>query len=415
MKVIFLAFKNEGGGAVHAMQRLAAALGYSGVDIDMLVRRQLSNSQDVSVPQAKFNVFQSKLRSYLGKQIFKLQKQNRMALASANWLPSRLSRLANRSSADLVHLHWIGNETLSIEDVARLRKPTVMTLHDMWGFCGTEHYTPFDQDCRWQEGYTRSNKPQELRGLDIDHWTWQRKRRAWKRGHIICPSSWLANCACQSALMANWDIHIIPHALDLQTFKPLSKEVARDTFGLPQNKRIILFGRARSAGDWVKGIDLLTAAIRESRSVLQNTLVVVFGQDRPTDSLQGNAPAVHSIGPLYDKANLARLYNAADVMVVPSRREAFGQTASEAQACGTPVVAFNASRLKDIVVHYQTGYLAEPFSTTDLAAGIDWILGTPERFASLGKAARQRANTLWHPETVASQHLEVYRQATACS
>ena len=123
MKVTFLAFKNEGGGAVHAMQRLATALGYNGVDIDILVRRQLSNSQDLSVSQAKFNVFQSKLRSYLGRQIFKLQKQSRVAPASANLLPSRLSGLANRSSADLVHLHWIGSETLSIEDVARLRKP----------------------------------------------------------------------------------------------------------------------------------------------------------------------------------------------------------------------------------------------------------------------------------------------------
>ena len=60
--------------------------------------------------------------------------------------------------------------------------------------------------------------------------------------------------------------------------------------------------------------------------------------------------------------------------MVPSRQEAFGQTASEAQACGTPVVAFNIGGLPDIVEHQRTGYLAEPFETEDLATGIRWVL-----------------------------------------
>ena len=54
---------------------------------------------------------------------------------------------------------------------------------------------------------------------------------------------------------------------------------------------------------------------------------------------------IHSTGHLQDDLSLRLFYTAGDVMVVPSRQEAFGQTALEAQACGTPVVAFATGRL----------------------------------------------------------------------
>ncbi|WP_081443896.1 glycosyltransferase [Luminiphilus syltensis] len=51
-------------------------------------------------------------------------------------------------------------------------------------------------------------------------------------------------------------------------------------------------------------------------------------------------------------------YSASEVKVVSSRQEAFGQTAREAHACGTPVVAFNIGGLPGTIDHKRTGYLA---------------------------------------------------------
>ena len=96
---------------------------------------------------------------------------------------------------------------------------------------------------------------------------------------------------------------------------------------------------------------------------------------------------------------------------MPSRQENLPQTATEAQACGCPVVAFNTTGLNDVVEHEQSGYLAEPFSSNDLAKGIMWVLEDKDRNARLSIQARQRAVSLWSHEVVVPQYLEVYRRA----
>ena len=48
---------------------------------------------------------------------------------------------------------------------------------------------------------------------------------------------------------------------------------------------------------------------------------------------------------------------------------------------------FYTGGLPDIVEHKRTGYLAQPFHTQDLAAGISWLLEDPQRRASLGSGA----------------------------
>ena len=40
-----------------------------------------------------------------------------------------------------------------------------------------------------------------------------------------------------------------------------------------------------------------------------------------------------------------------DLLILPSKLEAFGQIASEAILCGTPVIGFNKTGLDDIIVH----------------------------------------------------------------
>jgi glycosyltransferase involved in cell wall biosynthesis len=84
-------------------------------------------------------------------------------------------------------------------------------------------------------------------------------------------------------------------------------------------------------------------------------------------------------------------------------------TELEAQVCGTPVVAFKVGGLPDIVDHQQTGYLATPFDTHDLAAGIQWVLAQ-RHTRHLGQQARDRAVERFSYPVVAAQYRVVYQQ-----
>jgi glycosyltransferase involved in cell wall biosynthesis len=330
-------------------------------------------------------------------------------------LPSRWARAIDSSDADVVNLHWISAEMMSVEDIGRIDKPLVWTLHDMWAFCGAEHYSPDGPQARWRHGYDAANRPAGDRGLDMDRWTWKRKRKAWRNAmHIVCPSNWLARCARESALMHEWSVSAIPNTLDLNVFKPQDRGFCRAALNLPADRRIVLFGAIGGGQDPRKGYDLLLEALRHlaARDEAQVILCTIFGESEPHPS-PGLPVPTRWMGFLHDDVVLALLYGAADVMVVPSRQENLVQTGTEAQACGCPVVAFDGAGIRDVVQHLETGYLAEPFDAADLASGIAYILENGARRLKLGKAARERALRLWSPSVVVPQYLEVYLAAIA--
>lgn len=228
--------------------------------------------------------------------------------------------------------------------------------------------------------------------------------------HIVTPSRWLADCVRESPLMCDWPVSVIPNPIDTERWRPIDQTLARVLLGLPNNVPLLLFGAMGGSRDPRKGFDLLQAALQHLRGQIQGLELVVFGQLRPKDPPDLRFP-VHYTGHLHDDLSLRVLYSAADALVVPSRVDNLPNTGVEAMACGTPVVAFDVCGLPDIVVHGQTGYLARPFDSEDLALGILWVLGDAERGAALGRAARARAEREFSYERVAAMYTEVYARA----
>jgi glycosyltransferase involved in cell wall biosynthesis len=411
MKIVAFNYSDWQGGASIAAMRLHHSLLNAGANVSMHVAD--TNHADITVhpPRELAGRVASVARPQAARMICRLLNR-RAEGCSLALLPSvRAHRVVGAPATDLVHLHWVCNELLSIGDIGRIRKPVIWTLHDMWAFCGAEHLSCDD---RYVVGYRRDNRPPGESGLDVNRWTWNRKMRAWRRPiRIVAPSRWLAECARASVLMKDWPISVIPNAIDLEAWSPIEPAVARHLLGLPPDRRLIAFGSMRGNATRHKGGDLLLAALRLLRGQLPETDVMLFGEPRPRPRTDLAGFEVHHMGILSDRISMRALYSAADVVVVPSRIDNLPGVGVEAFACATPVVAFDTCGLPDIVTHQKTGWLARAFDPEDLAHGIAWVLADAHRARELGCAARRHAEERWGAPRIAGEYLRLYREAVA--
>lgn len=111
---------------------------------------------------------------------------------------------------------------------------------------------------------------------------------------------------------------------------------------------------------------------------------------------------IHFLG---DRADVASVLGAADVVWVPSRTNRGRQAALEALALGRAVVASDVPCLRDVIQHEQTGYLVAPGDVVELARRTRTLLRDAELRARLGSAGRAavreqfslaRVTSLWH-------------------
>ena len=413
MKVLHITFQDVGGAGI-AANRLSRALSKADVDSSVLVCR-LHGEDDAIGTLSPFCSFLARVCSSLVYRSLQKLKLNSREVRSISLFPSPVLKRIKELRPDLINLHWVNAEMLSIRQLGKLDIPTVWTLHDMWPFCGAEHYTT---DNRYVEGYSKASyKPltDSCRlNVDIDRWVFRRKQKAWKnwRPHVVTPSNWMADCARKSMLFKDLQVKAIPNCVDLNVFRPLDQLVARKQFNLPQNKRLILFG-AFSPSDPRKGGDLLEGALEKLRmdNAFKDVELVVFGADDGSDIAGFKT---HWLGSFSDEAKLAQLYNVADLFAAPSRQDNLPNTVAEALSCGVPVVAFGIGGMPDMVDHQQNGWLSEAFDIEDYARGLGWVLSDMrsderEKLSVLAENARSKALQLFDEYSVVTEYMQCYQ------
>lgn len=407
MKILIVNTYDTLGGAARAAYRLHKALLSKEIDSHMLVQSKFSD--DFTVEAYTKSVFQNvwmKVRTILDTLPVRFYKNRTKTLFSPSWIGfNNIVNQINAINPDVVHLHWISNGMIKIEDLVRIKAPIVWTLHDNWSFTGGCHIM---WECdKYKKNCGTCPRLGSTKEKDLSRSIFNRKRKTYAKLPkmvVVGLSKWITDCTKQSSLLKNHYIVNIPNPIDTNIFKPMDKKQARTLWNLPSDKKLILFGAMSATSDINKGFKELI----ESLDLLndQNIEFVIFGSSEPKQK-QPFKMKTHYLGHLNDDVSLVSLYSAVDLMVVPSLQETLPQTASEAMACGAPVVAFGHTGLLDIVEHKKTGYLAEPFQKNDLAFGIEWVLNT-NNYNYLSINGREKIVNEFESAFIASRYVELY-------
>lgn len=375
MKVLHVTYSKDRGGASKACLRMHYALKTYNVNSSMLISLKYAPKEDGIICYNN-SVIKQAVRKI--KKVFNLalvmwfQKSKNQDLHTFDIGTVVSAKYINKLDVDAVHFHWICYSMIGIKEIKKIKKPIIWTLHDMWPFMGCEHYDDINSPERYVEGYKKENK--NVKGIDFNKIAWNMKKKHWENVsfNIICLSNWMKKCVEKSALLKGQKIKLIPNVIDETKFYPIDKNEARNSLNLPLNRKLILFG-AFNIENVNKGGDLLDVALAKIKA--DEIELLIFGKD--------SGENIHGIktrymGYIKDEEILNQLYNAADVMVVPSRQDNLPNTVLESIRTGTPVVGFKIGGLPDMIVHGKNGYLAQPFNIDELCKGLEFILNNKE-------------------------------------
>lgn len=402
MKILIVNSYDIYGGAARAAYRLHKGLQQFGIDSTLVVQKKFSKDESVFVCE---NDWSQKAVFYEKLLLQNYPNKSKTLFSTAIISNEVLIEFINNSDADIVHLHWMTNGFLSSEDIRKIRKPLVWSLHDMWAFTGGCHY---DEECNRYENECGQCKVlgSSLQD-DLSHKIWNIKKESFSTCSnltIVALSNWLANAAQQSSLLKNKKIIQLPNPIDCSIFKYEEKKSCRKYFKLPNDKKLILFGAMSATSDPRKGYPELIEALKNVKT--QNVEFVIFGNEKEEKNELNHK--THFIGKITDDEILKKLYNAADVMIVPSLQENLSNAIMESLSCSTPVIAFDIGGNSDLIDHKKNGYLANPFDTRDLAFGIDWVLSNKD-YEQLCINARDKVLNSFSYDVVIPKYIELYK------
>jgi N-acetyl-alpha-D-glucosaminyl L-malate synthase BshA len=206
----------------------------------------------------------------------------------------------------------------------------------------------------------------------------------------------------------NRDIDVIPNFIDTELYSRqdncrLRKHIA------PNGEKVLIhisnFREVKRVPDTIK-------ILHEVRKNVDAKLILVGDgpQRSETEHLTRELGLTDHVKFLGKQSALPEILSAADIFLLPSQSESFGLAALEAMSCGLPVVATSAGGIPEVVVHGETGYVAEMGDTQRMAKYVVDLCTNQKKYERFAGASRKRCEDEFRTELLVPQYEAIYER-----
>jgi glycosyltransferase involved in cell wall biosynthesis len=228
---------------------------------------------------------------------------------------------------------------------------------------------------------------------------------------LIGPSDELVNVARGFGVPERSSI-FLPNGVDSEKFSPSVQGVIRERYAVAPATKIVLCPRRLVPKN---GVNFLIESIPAILRNHPDAVFVIVGEGPEREKLESQARGLNIQEKVLFAGGISNdeingYYADADLVVLPSLKEATSISALEAMSCAKPIVASNVGGLPYLIDEGVTGLLVPPAEANALATAINELLSSPDRRRAMGEAARSRVLSELTWDHIARRTSEFYSQ-----
>jgi len=402
MKVWHITKSLHGGAGVYAL-RMSAALRDLGVDSRVLIADSQVQSGAVQLkPVKEIGI------PFLTRVVRSLSHRMTSAPFHSLMNPEWYETEEMPSKGDVIHLHgltgWMGLRALNklIPDGS----PVFGTTHDLWPLSGG---CILYSECNGYQDHCKSCPILRVGTKQLARVELKMKEKFIRQHgiHPIANSRWMS-CHIQKSKVFSGaqEVPIVPPIIDSAYFSDCIIDI-RKQLNIPLDKFIVSLG-ARAVTDRFKGIFDFLKALSMRGNLKSKVVVLMFGEGE-LDIPSGLD--VRAMGRIDSAMEMAEIYSSSHLFVSPSAMETFGMSLAEAQACGTPVAAFDVGGVRDAVCQQHNKYLVKNGDFSGLLDAVEDFATRPSKINEDRELIRVWAKEHFASKVLARRQKQIYENS----
>ncbi len=364
-KILFLSYNDFQGGAAIASFNMFKSITSKNfkLELNCIIKKR----KDKNIRKIKISLF-SYLRIFisvcLSQFLFLIFNCSTKIKRSMCLVDTGLFKNINFNNVDIVHVQWLYNEVVSLNEILNLKKKIVISLHDLWFCNGTFHYNPGELNffSKLFEEFLLSHKCRKI--LDSENVV------------FTTPSVWCRSEFIKTLKKYNFKKRPIPKVFvigNVVDFKNKDYPFnSKNIKNIPKNEFISLI-HFEKKNNYVKAYDYLFKLLNSLNKKPNFKYFIIFGNNSEKFPYKRfNNLIFYNFG-FVENEKIDELYKLSNIFILTSRQETFSQLTADSIINKTPVVAFDCSGHKELITHKKNGYLAKNYEINDLIKGMNFF------------------------------------------